>query len=75
MDFPSEIPQKPSPNYMGLQLIFFISGMTGFDPSENHKNIAVWWKKVREHFNPIYDEGHVIINKIIKKNQKVASKI
>lgn len=45
--------------------------MSGYDPSENYKNIKVWWKKVREHFNPYYDEGHVIVNKIIKKNSKL----
>lgn len=49
--------------------------MSGYDPSENFKNIQVWWKKVREHFNPYYDEGHVIVNKIIRKNAQVASKI
>ncbi|PZC85733.1 hypothetical protein B5X24_HaOG200251 [Helicoverpa armigera] len=49
--------------------------MSGYDPCENFENIAVWFKKVREHFNPYYDEGHVIVNKIIKKNSKVASKV
>ncbi|KAH9643458.1 hypothetical protein HF086_002577 [Spodoptera exigua] len=55
--------------------MWVFKGMSGYDPSVNYKNINVWWKKVREHFNPVYDEGHVIVNKIIKKNTQVASKI
>ncbi|XP_075978171.1 glutathione S-transferase theta-1-like [Anticarsia gemmatalis] len=48
--------------------------MAGFDPAK-FKNIAVWWKKVHEHFNPYYDEGHIVVNKIIKKQSKVQSKV
>lgn len=48
--------------------------MAGFDPAK-YKNIATWWKKVREHFNPYYDEGHIVVNKIIKKQSKVLSKV
>ncbi|CAK1551269.1 unnamed protein product [Leptosia nina] len=42
--------------------------MAGFDPAEKYPNIATWWPKVRQHFNPYYDEAHVILNKIVKKN-------
>ncbi|CAB3227216.1 unnamed protein product [Arctia plantaginis] len=48
--------------------------MAGYDPAK-FKNISVWWSKVRDHFNPYYDEGHVIINKVIKKQSKVVSKV
>ncbi|CAG4971131.1 unnamed protein product [Colias eurytheme] len=42
--------------------------MAGFDPAEKFPNIAAWWPKVKQHFNPYYDEAHVILNKIVKKN-------
>ncbi|XP_038220748.1 glutathione S-transferase theta-1-like [Zerene cesonia] len=47
--------------------------MAGIDPAERFPNIAAWWPKVRQHFNPYYDEAHVILNKIVNKNS--ASKL
>ncbi|XP_072949453.1 glutathione S-transferase theta-1-like [Epargyreus clarus] len=49
--------------------------MAGYDPSEKFSNIATWLKKVRQHFSPHYEEGHVIVNKIIEKQNSVKSKI
>ncbi|CAH0715343.1 unnamed protein product, partial [Brenthis ino] len=44
--------------------------MAGYDPADHFKDISVWWKKVRDHFNPVYEEAHVILNKIVDKGQK-----
>ncbi|XP_045773143.1 glutathione S-transferase theta-1-like [Maniola jurtina] len=46
----------------------------GYDPAENFKDISTWWKKVRTHFNPYYDEAHVVINNLTQKN-KLAAKL
>ncbi|KAL0882941.1 hypothetical protein ABMA27_016440 [Loxostege sticticalis] len=43
--------------------------MAGYDPKEHYPAIATWAKKVQAHFNPHYDEAHVILNKIVKKQQ------
>ncbi|XP_068633731.1 glutathione S-transferase theta-1-like [Battus philenor] len=45
--------------------------MAGFDPKDKYPNIAVWWTKVKKHFNPHYDEAHVILNKIVSKQSKL----
>ncbi|VVC90813.1 unnamed protein product [Leptidea sinapis] len=42
--------------------------MSGFDPALKYKNIAAWWVKVRQHFSPYYEEAHIILNKIVQKN-------
>lgn len=44
--------------------------MAGYDPADHFNGISVWWKNVRNHFNPIYDEAHVTVNKIVNKNKK-----
>lgn len=49
--------------------------MAGYFPEDNFDNIAKWQKKVRTYFNPHYDEGHVIVNKILDKQKKTVSKI
>ncbi|CAG5045348.1 unnamed protein product [Parnassius apollo] len=49
--------------------------MAGFDPKEKFPNIAAWWPKVKQHFNPYYDEAHIILNKIVQKQQKITSKL
>nr|WGO51746.1 glutathione S-transferase theta 1 [Ectropis grisescens] len=49
--------------------------MVGFDASQHFENIAAWWPKVRQHFDPYYKEAHVILNKIVDKNAKLSSKI
>nr|AKS40350.1 glutathione S-transferase theta 1 [Chilo suppressalis] len=49
--------------------------MAGYDPKEHFPAIATWAKKVQQHFNPYYDEGHVIVNKVINKQKKMSSKI
>ncbi|CAH2230329.1 glutathione S-transferase theta-1-like [Pararge aegeria] len=46
----------------------------GYEPADNFKGISTWWKKVPEHFNPYYDEAHVVINKVTEKN-KLAAKL
>ncbi|KPJ19929.1 Glutathione S-transferase theta-1 [Papilio machaon] len=48
--------------------------MAGFDAKDKFPNIATWWAKVRQNFNPHYDEAHIILNKIVQKQQK-ASKL
>uniref|UniRef100_A0A0K8TV27 Glutathione-S-transferase n=1 Tax=Epiphyas postvittana TaxID=65032 RepID=A0A0K8TV27_EPIPO len=49
--------------------------MAGYDPSAKYANISEWIKRVRSHFNPHYDQGHVIVNKVIEKNNKTAAKL
>ncbi|XP_034832380.1 glutathione S-transferase theta-1-like [Maniola hyperantus] len=46
----------------------------GYDAAENFKDISTWWNKVRNHFNPYYDEAHAVINSLIEKN-KLAAKL
>ncbi|CAF4933117.1 unnamed protein product [Pieris macdunnoughi] len=48
--------------------------LPNFDPTADFPNIAKWWPKVREHFNPCYDEAHVILNKVIKLNASKLNK-
>ncbi|XP_022126842.2 glutathione S-transferase theta-1 [Pieris rapae] len=42
--------------------------MAGFEPAAHYPNIAKWWPKVKQYYNPYYDEAHVILNKIVQKN-------
>lgn len=51
--------------------------MAGYNAMEKFDNIGEWMTRVRDYFNPHYEEAHVILNKIVKKNQqaKVSSKI
>ncbi|XP_053609284.1 glutathione S-transferase theta-1 [Plodia interpunctella] len=49
--------------------------MAGYDPREKFSNIAEWYERVRSHFNPHYDEAHVIVNKVIAKNNKTNAKL
>ncbi|XP_059052291.1 glutathione S-transferase theta-1 [Achroia grisella] len=49
--------------------------MAGYDPREKYPAINEWYQKVRNYFNPYYDEAHVIVNKIIAKQPKVAAKL
>ncbi|XP_045448063.1 glutathione S-transferase theta-1 [Melitaea cinxia] len=49
--------------------------MAGYNPADKFSNISKWWKKVREYFNPHYDEAHVIVNKILDKQAKMKAKI
>lgn len=49
--------------------------MAGYDPREKFPVINEWYQKVRNHFNPYYDEAHVIVNKVIAKQAKLASKL
>ncbi|XP_049873808.1 glutathione S-transferase theta-1 [Pectinophora gossypiella] len=49
--------------------------VAGYDPKEKYGNIAAWMEKVRQHFNPHYDEAHTIINKIIAKQSQAAAKL
>ncbi|XP_026738727.1 glutathione S-transferase theta-1-like [Trichoplusia ni] len=49
--------------------------MAGYNPCEKFENINVWLKKVRDHFNPYYDEAHEVLNKIGKNKFKMASKV
>lgn len=46
--------------------------MAGYDAAKHFDNIAVWWDKVRKHFNPYYEEAHVTLNKIINKQEKLS---
>ncbi|CAG9786896.1 unnamed protein product [Diatraea saccharalis] len=48
--------------------------MAGYDPKQHFPVISSWSKKVQEYFNPYYDEGHVIVNKVANK-KKISSKI
>nr|UQQ66587.1 glutathione S-transferase theta 2 [Conogethes punctiferalis] len=48
--------------------------MAGYDPKEQFPRIGAWAQKVREHFNPHYDDAHVILNKVVAKQRK-ASKL
>ncbi|XP_022126840.2 glutathione S-transferase theta-4 [Pieris rapae] len=45
-----------------------------FDPAADFPNIAKWWPKVREHFNPCYEEAHVVLHKVIKSNASKVNK-
>ncbi|KAM3965359.1 glutathione S-transferase theta 1 [Aphomia sociella] len=49
--------------------------MSGYDPKEKFTIISEWHQKVRNYFNPYYDEGHVILNKIAAKHNKTAAKL
>ncbi|XP_013194289.1 glutathione S-transferase theta-1 [Amyelois transitella] len=49
--------------------------MAGYDPKKKYSNIATWYEKVRDHFNPYYDEAHVILNKVVAKQAKTAAKL
>ncbi|OWR46701.1 glutathione S-transferase theta 1 [Danaus plexippus plexippus] len=49
--------------------------MAGYNPAERFLRIGSWWKNVREHFSPYYDEGHVILNKIVNKQKQQSSKL
>lgn len=44
--------------------------MAGFDYTDNYPNIVTWWAKVRQYFDPHYYDAHVILNKIVLKQQK-----
>ncbi|KAG5668175.1 hypothetical protein PVAND_016125 [Polypedilum vanderplanki] len=44
--------------------------MTGDDLFENRPKLKEWYERVKETTNPYYDEAHVIVNKIVTKNQK-----
>ncbi|GBP82952.1 Glutathione S-transferase theta-3 [Eumeta japonica] len=44
--------------------------MAGFDATLKYPNIAAWMQRVKAYFNPYYEEGHVIVNKIIKNNEE-----
>ncbi|KAI5635785.1 hypothetical protein NE865_11483 [Phthorimaea operculella] len=46
--------------------------MADFDPSARYPKIAAWLQKVRQHFNPHFDEAHVVVNKIAAKYNKQA---
>nr|UYI58579.1 glutathione S-transferase 8 [Grapholita molesta] len=49
--------------------------MAGYDPGAKYPNIAEWIQRVRGHFAPYYEEGHVILNKIVKNKSKMAPKL
>ncbi|XP_063383720.1 glutathione S-transferase theta-1-like [Cydia fagiglandana] len=49
--------------------------MAGYDANAKYSNIADWMRRVREYFNPHYDEGHVILNKIVRNKSKMAPKL
>ncbi|KAI8437057.1 hypothetical protein MSG28_010426 [Choristoneura fumiferana] len=49
--------------------------MAGYDASAKYANIAGWMQRVKSHFNPHYDEGHMIVNKLIEKQRKTAAKL
>ncbi|XP_026327827.1 glutathione S-transferase theta-1-like [Hyposmocoma kahamanoa] len=49
--------------------------MAGYDPTEKYPNIAKWLPMVREYFNPHYQEAHVILNKVVAKQQKQTAKL
>ncbi|XP_041979627.1 glutathione S-transferase theta-1 [Aricia agestis] len=41
--------------------------MAGFDPFDKYDVVRAWYDKVRAHFSPYYEEGHVVLNKVVKK--------
>ena len=41
--------------------------MAGYDVCEGRPLLTAWLQRVREAFQPYYDEGHVIVNKIREK--------
>lgn len=43
--------------------------MAGYDPFEGRPKLRNWYERVKEATKGYYDEAHVIVNKIIKKNQ------
>lgn len=49
--------------------------MAGYDAASKYANIAGWMQRVKSYFNPYYDEGHVIVNKLIEKQNKTAAKL
>lgn len=49
--------------------------MAGYDPTVKHPNIAKWLPMVREYFSPNYQEAHVILNKIVSKQQQQTAKL
>lgn len=55
-----------------LAKLCFISiwtAISGYDPTVNRPNLAEWWKLVRQLTNPVYDEAHVILNKLREKEK------
>lgn len=50
--------------------------MVGFDPKEGRPKMAAWMERVRSGLSPHYDDGHVIVNKVIAKyGAKYAAKL
>lgn len=41
--------------------------MIGYDAQDKYPRIEAWMQRVREDFNPSYDEAHAILNKVAKK--------
>lgn len=52
-----------------LYAFFICTAISGYDPTVNRPNLAEWLKLVRQLTNPVYDEAHVILNKIREKEK------
>lgn len=44
--------------------------MADYDPFEGRPRLTAWYQRVKQQTNPFYDEAHVILNKIVKSNNK-----
>ena len=41
-----------------------------YNPFENRPNLSIWYERVKKETSPFYDEAHVILNKVVMKNNK-----
>lgn len=41
----------------------------GYDPFENRPKLKEWWLRVKEETNPIYDDAHKILYKILNTSK------
>lgn len=48
----------------------FISGVAGYNPRLGRPKLTAWLERVRNELNPLYDEAHVIVNKLANKYEK-----
>lgn len=49
--------------------------MAEYDPFENRPRLKQWWLDVKQETNPIYDEAHEMVYKIIKSQNKKKAKL
>lgn len=49
--------------------------MAGFEPTEGRPILKEWLDRVKAETQPYYEEANVILNKVVAKGQKIASKL